>query len=148
MFSLLTQLFPDTKTSSNPNPRSAVEPLSQEMTILDAINVHVRWKHRLNDYVTGKSTEALDPVATSRDNGCPLGQWIHGIGAAQYGDSSSFQELRFHHEEFHRCAGKVIALVQSGRPRDAETLLNGDYARISKIVINGLLRINTEFDAH
>ncbi len=42
--------------------------IREEINMLDAINAHVTWKVRLQNYLNGSSTEELDATAICRDD--------------------------------------------------------------------------------
>lgn len=50
----------------------------------EAIDSHLKWKARLRDYITGASKEDLQVENVSRDDACPLGYWLSGIGGERF----------------------------------------------------------------
>lgn len=105
------------------------------LNFMAAIDVHMKWKGRLEGYIQGTSREDMHVDQISRDDQCQLGQWIHGAGAAQYGTLDTFAEMRAQHAHFHICAGKVLATAKEGRKQDAlHMLAHGDYLRASERV--------------
>ncbi|SCZ51878.1 CZB domain-containing protein [Thiohalomonas denitrificans] len=114
---------------------------------LNAIEAHVSWKIRLGDYINGTSEEVLDADIVCRDDQCPLGKWIYGQGGELFGDHPKFPTVRDTHMEFHRCAGDVIRLVDSGKIDAARDMLNkGDYAKYSHRIKSELARLSLELD--
>jgi len=141
MLHLFKQLFP-TRTEF-----LGTQGAPTDAPILEAINAHVRWRHRLEEYANGRSREALDHDTVGSDRHCALGRWIHGSGMTLYGRYPSFETLRQRHADFHFCAAQVVSLVQRGDLTEAQRVLAGDYARISRAVVNDLLQLNQEFFA-
>jgi hypothetical protein len=100
-----------------------------------AIDAHLKWKTRLEGYISGTSTEDLKVEIVSRDDQCPLGKWIHDKGGEKYGFSETFFDMKAHHAHFHRCAGAVLSAAQSGDKATATNLLHsGDYLKASERV--------------
>ena len=97
-----------------------------------AIEAHQRWKSRLLERLEGRSDEKLDWRVVCRDDQCPLGQWLHGAGAAKLGEQPLFQALRGTHADFHHAAGEIVQLADGGETgRATEELQRGRYARLS-----------------
>lgn len=100
-----------------------------------AIDAHMKWKMRLDNYIKGSSTEQLVVDTVCRDDQCPLGKWIHDKGGEKFGYSETFFDMKAHHAHFHRCAGGVLAAAQAGDTATALKLLNGgDYVKASERV--------------
>lgn len=116
--------------------------IRDEINLMDAINAHVKWKVRLEDYLGGKSQEVLDPMMICRDDQCVLGKWIHGAAVKHFHDDPTFHQLRADHAQFHFIAGKVIRHVQANERDAAEALLNGDYKHASRKVVQALSELN------
>lgn len=115
------------------------------INIKTAIDAHIRWRHRLEDYVRGTSEETLRHEVVAADNQCVLGKWIHGDGNTRYGHFDLFQELIAVHAQFHRHAGEVLAAAQNHRHADALQLLqNGGYPRSSAKVKHLLAKLYVE----
>lgn len=105
------------------------------LNFMSAIDVHVKWKGRLEDYIRGSSREDLKAETICRDDLCPLGQWIYGPDGQQFGRIEAFEEMKRGHAHFHECAGKVLAAAQEGRKDEALRMLQqGDYVRASERV--------------
>ena len=100
-----------------------------------AVDAHMKWKVRLESYISGTSTEELKVEVVSRDDQCPLGKWIHGHGGEKFGFSETFFDVKVHHAQFHRCAGDVLGAAQAGDKDTALRLLRGgDYVKTSERV--------------
>lgn len=125
--------------------RASVEQKAQireEINLMDAINAHVKWKVRLEDCLSGKSQEVLDPMVVCRDDQCVLGKWIHGAAVQHFHGDPTFHQLRSDHAEFHFIAGNVIRHVQANERDAAEALLNNDYKHASRRVVQALSELN------
>ena len=100
-----------------------------------AIDAHMKWKLRLDDYIKGASAETLEVAVVCRDDQCPLGKWIHDKGGEKFGYSETFFDIKAHHALFHRAAGDVLGTAQAGDKTQALKLLNsGDYVKASERV--------------
>lgn len=105
------------------------------LNFMTAIDAHMKWKTRLENYINGTSDEDLRVEVVSCDDKCPLGQWIYGRGGESYGGFHSFAEMKSMHAHFHRCAGDVLATALQGRKDEALRMLDqGDYVRASERV--------------
>ena len=107
-----------------------------------AVDAHMKWKVRLESYISGTSTEQLKVEVVSRDDQCPLGKWIYDHGGEKFGYSETFFDMKAHHANFHRCAGAVLAAAQAGDTTAATKLLQGgDYVKASERVKMLLARL-------
>ena len=113
-----------------------------EMDWMKIINAHVMWKQRLLKHISGESEELLDPAVVGRDDQCPLGKWIYGLGQEFHG-VAEFEPVRVQHADFHKMAGEIVRLVGEGRRADATRLLQGDYARLSERLKHRILLLHS-----
>ena len=113
-----------------------------EINLMDAINAHVKWKARLQDYLNGKSQEKLDPMLICRDDQCVLGKWIHGPALRHFHEDSTFHQLRADHAQFHFIAGSVVKHVQAHERVAAEALMDHEYKHASRKVVQALTELN------
>jgi hypothetical protein len=121
-----------------------------------AVDAHMKWKIRLDAYVNGTSNEDLKAEVICRDDQCPLGKWIYSRGGGEFGYSETFFDMKAHHANFHRCAGEVVTMAQTGDKERARHLLHhGDYVRASERVKKLLAKLfvlvadgKTAIDAH
>ncbi|MBZ0106225.1 MAG: CZB domain-containing protein [Sulfuricella denitrificans] len=121
------------------------EAAPDDLDFMGAIEAHIRWKVRLESYISGESNEQLDPAVVGKDDQCALGKWIHGPGGAKYDGLPVFQSLRETHAGFHQCAAQVIESVDAGDIEKAgEILSRGCYARHSNKVKAELARLSIE----
>jgi hypothetical protein len=114
------------------------------MDLNEAIVVHQQWKTRLNQFLGGNGSEALDPAAAGRDDRCELGAWLHGPGKREYASLPEFTQLASAHAAFHRCAGEVVMRSLTGDKVGARTILDGafhDFSKETAAAITHLKRI-------
>jgi len=123
---------------------AAKEKIRAEINLADAVQAHIHWKLRLENYVNGKSDEALDPLVIARDDQCDLGKWINGPGLQAFHDNKEFLQLRDNHAQFHYLAANVVKHVQDKDTAGAHALLTGQYAAISHKVVAELTDLNKE----
>lgn len=118
------------------------EQIREEINVMDAVQAHVKWKVRLQDYLNGTSQEKLDPMVICRDDQCTLGKWIHGPALKHFHEDTTFHQLRADHAQFHFIAGTVVKHVQANERDAAEALMDGDYNRTSHKVVHALTELN------
>ncbi len=116
------------------------------MDWMEIIGAHVMWKQRLTAYVSGTSTETLDPDTIRLDDRCALGKWIYGDGQAM-ASLPRFDEVRGLHAQFHQNAAEVVGLHQSGDTAGAERLLNGEYSRLSEKLKHRIIGLSQQVKA-
>lgn len=132
----------------DPAPINSSDPEMSGLNFMTAIEAHIKWKSRLVNYIQGTSAEELKVDVVSRDDQCPLGKWIYGVGGERFGTIDIFGEMKDQHTQFHRCAGRVLERAQAGKKDEAMHLLQyGDYVRASEQVKRLLaklyVRLNT-----
>jgi hypothetical protein len=116
-----------------------------DLDFMGAIEAHIRWKVRLEAYITGESKEKLDSAVVEKDDQCALGKWIYGSGGERYSAMPLFQSLKETHTGFHQCAAQVIQSVDEGDLIKAgEILSRGCYAKHSSKVKAELARLSIE----
>ncbi|TCJ11926.1 hypothetical protein EZJ19_13235 [Parasulfuritortus cantonensis] len=107
-----------------------------------AIDAHMKWKVRLEACMENDNQEGLLVDVVSRDDQCPLGKWIQGVGSQRFGHLREFQEMKMEHARFHLCAGDVLACCIAGDKEGAgQKLRSGDYSRASARVKLHLARL-------
>jgi methyl-accepting chemotaxis protein len=116
--------------------------IREEINLMEAVQAHVKWKVRLQDYLNGTSQEKLDPMVICRDDQCVLGKWIHGPALKHFHEDETFHQLRADHAQFHFIAGNVVKHVHSNERAQAEALMDNDYKHISRKVVNSLTELN------
>ncbi|HVT96345.1 MAG TPA: CZB domain-containing protein, partial [Acidobacteriaceae bacterium] len=112
-----------------------------EMNFDRAVEAHAKWKQKLAAYIA-KPDRSLNADETGRDDGCELGQWLHGKGR-RFADRPEFAQLIRDHAEFHAAAGEIIRGADAGRITGQEIALGGRsrYAQVSTAVVGSLMKI-------
>lgn len=118
----------------------------KDIDFYKAIQAHVMWKRRLQDYIDGVSSEELNHKEVCLDSKCALGKWIHGSGKVHLGSEPIFEDLKDKHALFHFEAGKVVELVQSGDKGAAQRVVDGDYNKVSNEVVHMITQLNKVFN--
>jgi methyl-accepting chemotaxis protein len=95
--------------------------LEPTMNLENAISAHAEWKAKLRTAILKE--EQLDADAISLDDRCPLGQWLHGDGKAQYGRMACFGPCVTKHAEFHKSAGSVAKTINAHKYTEAQAML-------------------------
>jgi methyl-accepting chemotaxis protein len=111
----------------------------------DAIAAHIKWKHRLNQFIDGTGTEILDSAVVCKDNQCALGKWLYGEGG-KHKNSVYFGELVTKHAKFHLCAGAVVKKVEEHDKAGAEALLKGEFAIAAKDTVTTIMNLKKEIE--
>ncbi len=89
-----------------------------------AIQAHANWATKLVAYSNGLSHERIDPGNAARDDQCALGQWLHGDGKQVMAGRYEYLELLRAHADFHRQAGSLLRLADSGEGARVRALLD------------------------
>lgn len=108
---------------------------------MKAIQDHTEWKVRIKGLIDGKRMGHLNLHEVSSDNQCELGKWIQEMDK-KMGHTYALSRLRSFHKEFHAVAGEAVRLAQSGELEQAKAILSGEYARLSREVVNSLLAMS------
>jgi hypothetical protein len=116
------------------------------MNWMEIIGAHVMWKQRLTAFLAGNSTEQLDPEAIRHDDRCALGKWIYGDGKSM-SELPRYEEVRGLHAQFHQFAAEVVTLHLGGNTTEAESLLQGDYSRLSEKLKHRLIGLSQQVKA-
>ncbi|MBZ0125114.1 MAG: CZB domain-containing protein [Rhodocyclaceae bacterium] len=118
------------------------------LNFMTAIEAHIKWKSRLENYIQGTSSEDLKVETVCRDDQCPLGKWIYSTGGQRFGTIDTFGEMKGQHALFHQCAGRVLETAQAGKKDEAMRLLQyGDYVRASEQVKRLLAKLYVRLNA-
>ncbi len=110
------------------------------MDFTEVIVAHVAWKQRLERYVGGDRTEALNVEQIGLDTRCALGQWIYGEGA-RFAACEEYLRVKEKHALFHKMAATIVQQCDSGDIAAARQTLESDYSRISEHVKRDLVRL-------
>lgn len=118
------------------------------LNFMTAIDAHMKWKTRLENYIQGTGTEDLKVEVVCRDDQCPLGKWIYSAGGEHFGTIDTFGEMKGQHALFHQCAGRILETAQAGKKDEAMRLLQyGDYVRASEQVKRLLAKLYVRLSA-
>lgn len=118
------------------------------LNFMTAIEAHIKWKSRLENYIQGTSSEDLKVETVCRDDQCPLGKWIYSTGGQRFGTIDTFGEMKGQHALFHQCAGRILETAQAGKKDEAMRLLQyGDYVRASEQVKRLLAKLYVRLNA-
>ena len=118
------------------------------LNFMTAIEAHIKWKSRLENYIEGTSTEDLRVEVVCRDDQCPLGKWIYSTGGERFGSIDTFGDMKGQHALFHQCAGRIVETAQAGKKEEAMRLLQyGDYVRASEQVKRLLAKLYVRLNA-
>ena len=129
------------------NDKKNEEGRESEVDFMQAMEVHIRWKVRLEGYIRGTSGERLDAAVIGREDQCLLGKWILGAGGEKYGDRPTFATLRETHKAFHDCAAEVVRRTDRGDKEGAlDLLLEGDYAKLSTDIKTEIATLSVELE--
>lgn len=116
-----------------------------EFSFEEAIQAHLKWRGRLRNYVTGKSSESLKSQDVCKDNNCALGKWIHGPGSENK-HLKSYQSLKENHAQFHIAAGDVVAAIERNNSQRAHALLgeNSVFERQTQATIDAISKLQND----
>lgn len=135
----------ETKDKTTTITPPETKPVRRDIDVKTAIDAHIRWRHRLEEFIRGTSQEQLVVETVAADNRCELGQWIHGDGRRQYGQLDLFVDLEAAHALFHQLAGDILATAMGGQRDDALIKLQtGSFPRASGKVKNLLAKLYVE----
>ncbi|MBS1189572.1 MAG: hypothetical protein H6R10_1364 [Rhodocyclaceae bacterium] len=122
----------DTGDATQPPETATDAEGAARISFKTAIDAHIRWKDRLENYVHGVADMPLVIEVVAADDCCLLGKWIHGNCKTRFSHLEVFQHLLHAHAEFHRHAARILASMQRGEQSEAmEQLQMGDYPKAS-----------------
>lgn len=112
-----------------------------------AVAAHSAWKVKLRN--AALNHEHLDDKTIMRDDACALGKWVYGEGGHQHGRKPSFETLKDKHRVFHRCAGQVAEVVNSGQADRAQRMLGHGtpFAEATQEVMSAIQALRREIGA-
>ena len=84
------------------------------------MDAHMAWCKRLEDVLSGKSQEHLEPATVASDCNCTLGKWLHGPAKIKMGNTPDYDELMQVHADFHINAAEVLKEFLHGQTYNAE----------------------------
>lgn len=94
------------------------------LNMKEALDAHAAWTTRLEDVLSGKTEEHLEPAKVASDCECTLGKWIHGPAKSVMGDSADYVDLKNIHAEFHLNAAEVLKDFLHGQTYTADLNLS------------------------
>lgn len=114
------------------------------MNFDEAIQKHAEWKIKFRSAMGKK--EQLDVATICADNKCALGLWLHGEGRQTHGQHPGYAEVVKRHAEFHKAAGAVAAVINSGDYDKAEKMLTlgTPFASTSSAVGTALMSLKRQ----
>jgi methyl-accepting chemotaxis protein len=89
------------------------------------------------NYVKGTSDEQLEVAKVSRDDLCPLGNWLYGP-ATSYSKFREYEDLKRNHAAFHRGVGDIVQCVHDHKKDEAMQKLGGDFFQQSNKTIKSI----------
>jgi len=104
-----------------------------------AINAHESWKHKLRDAIaSGQSESTAEKV--SMDDNCGFGKWLHQRVGPEVKSSTHYQKVLGMHAQFHKAAGKILALALKGQKNEATQLMgiSSEFTKCSSSLIRML----------
>jgi hypothetical protein len=108
-----------------------------------AIAAHAQWKVRLRTAIREK--QSLDAKTLSKDDQCPLGQWLHREARARLAGLNGYAPCLQAHAAFHTEAAKVAAAVNSAKYDEALAMLDSTaYGQASSKVVLTLAALRKE----
>ncbi len=117
----------------------------RDFSFSDAIEAHTKWKARLVAYIKGSSTENLEVKKVSRDDQCPLGEWLYGSATA-YARLPEYDELKKHHAAFHKGVGEIVQCVHDNKKSEATDKLGGDFFRASTRTVEAIKSLQSKVE--
>jgi hypothetical protein len=131
---------PAAKASADAAPKQARR---GRIDIKEAIDAHVRWRQRLEDYISGSGSLGAGDAAD--DDRCDLGQWLHGEGQNRYGHLALFEDLKTAHTQLHERVGTILGRLRAGQRDEAlADLRSVEYSRATARVKNLLAKLYVE----
>jgi hypothetical protein len=117
------------------------------MNFLQAQNVHVLWKVRLEKYLQDHHEKPKDfDIDTAGDKEkCELGVWLNEKREL-LSQSEHFPALEDLHSEFHDIIQQFIDNVDNDHEAEAKEILKGKYKEISHQLKITLSKLARDFD--
>jgi hypothetical protein len=105
-----------------------------------AIAAHGMWKSKFQDFMAGKIT--LDASTVSKSDQCDFGKWLAKDGKNVL--AGEFSDVFNLHSQFHKHAGAVVNMKNSGNAKGAETSLgiSGEFTAASGALTRKLMELN------
>ncbi|MDX2471136.1 MAG: CZB domain-containing protein [SAR324 cluster bacterium] len=95
-----------------------------------AVGIHGLWKSRITDAInTGKSE--WEPAFVTPCGNCDFGKWLDGLD--EENKTEEFQKVYAIHSDFHKEAGRILAMALDGKKSDAEAAVDegSEYQKLT-----------------
>lgn len=125
-------------------PNRLVRSHDQDSIGIDFVEVaesHVLFFGRVKDFVHGELPHSKEELAEVGQN-CELDSWLKGMGAARFGQLSSFRRLYDAHTEFHWHATEVLTKIHEGSWIAAEHMRKSELSQALRRVLITLTELN------
>ncbi|MFN3267592.1 MAG: CZB domain-containing protein [Deinococcales bacterium] len=110
------------------------------LDVMAALEAHLKWRSRLEQYILGNHSEKLDYKVVSQDNICVLGQWLYGPAYQIFMYVPEYAALKSAHREFHLFAAKILEEYQTGSKSTAKRMLaeqfNGYSGNVQRALVD------------
>lgn len=83
-----------------------------------ALAAHGAWKQRLRAAIEAGRSDFVVAVVQVDDQ-CEFGKWLYGLDAVEKAHPRAMK-IRALHADFHREAGRILAMALAGKKADAE----------------------------
>lgn len=109
-----------------------------------ALAKHAEWKLKFRSAISKQ--EKMDATSIAKDNCCDFGKWLHGEAKTQYSALTGYKDCVSKHAEFHKEAGKVASVINSGKYSEADAMLGAGsaYTHSSNAVGASIMRLKRE----
>ena len=97
--------------------------MGMKSEIEEALQDHALWRKCFRDYLNGRAP--FDPAAACASDRCVFGEWLDDQGRRLL-PAELEGEVRSAHDEFHRLAAEVIAMIQEKRYAEAHRDISQD----------------------
>ena len=103
-----------------------------------AVKAHGAWKVKLIRAVHA-GDRSFDIKVVGRDDGCALGQWLHGEGKVWSGDAH-YEEVRRLHASFHQKVAGMLEEIYAGKTAEARKAIEpgGEFCVMSAGLVDKL----------
>ncbi|UCG14721.1 MAG: CZB domain-containing protein [Deltaproteobacteria bacterium] len=83
---------------------------------------HLAWRSHLRSALQGHKTMRHEEITSHHE--CEFGKWYDGADGQAFASEPVFAEVGMHHEDVHRLASEIVALVEKNQKREADALMN------------------------
>ena len=108
--------------------------------INNAIGAHGAWKLRLRSAISSGRGD-INAITAGRDDLCEFGKWLNSSDIdAETRNGMPYQVVRRLHTEFHRTAGRVLALVEARHVDAAKDCMSGEFTERSEKLVRAMMK--------